>query len=478
MDFGFTLIKNFEEHNCDFSLYANEDDTEAYLVFEVLEKQSWIKEDLLTSYLDQAGVMYGVDSRSLKKIIKKAEKDEITISENYCVAKGQKAVYGKDAYIDFHVDPSEEDPHFDIEDDKTIDYKNNSLISNVSNEQHLATFHDLKTNQNGIDVFGCEIPTVQPKTLKFKVGSGVRMSKNKIIASTYGRFIFEKEELSVDPVYTVRGNVDLTIGNIDFIGKVIIQKDIDDDFSVSAREGIEVGGIIGCSDIISDKELKVQGGLNGKCKSNVRVEGKLSSKYLNEVNIFGKEDIEVRKSIINCEVKTKGKILCERGSIIGGSTCAYKGMDVAVVGSDLGTVTYIISGVDYELEDRILGYEDKLNAIAKEIRHIERIVEPVLANKISLQSLPVDKRKLIQKVLIDFKNYKDDEEKNLKELEAVRRNSVTGGVKEIYVRDVLYSGTHVTIGKCSKRIKITIKGPVFLKEDLANDTIKITYDGQ
>jgi hypothetical protein len=478
MNFGFTLIRDFQESECDISLYANEDDTEAFLIFDKIKLVKNINVNYLEELIEKAGILYGVQKQALKKIIKCIQSESVNPEEKYLIAKGKKAIYGKDAYLEFHVTPSEEDPHFDIEENKTIDYKNNSLISNVSNEQHLATFHDIKTPENGMDVFGCDIPTVEPKLLKFKLGSGVIIEQDKITASTYGRFIYEQGELSVDPLYTVRGDVDLTIGNIDFIGKVIIQKDIVDDFSVSAREGIEVKGIIGAADVESDKDLIVDGGINGKGKGIIKSKGIISSKYLNEVNVFCSKDIEIRKSIINSDVKTKGKIMCLTGSIIGGSTCAYKGIEAGVVGADLGTVTHISAGLDYELEDRIREYEDKLEVIAKELRQIERVVEPVLANKVALNTFPVEKRNLILKVLKSFKVLQTEDARIREKLETINRDSMKGSVNEIRIKDVLYSGTHVTIGKCSKKIKMTIKGPLLLKEDLANDTVKISYDNE
>ena len=145
---------------------------------------------------------------------------------------------------------------------------------------------------------------------------------DRIYSTCSGRFIQEGDTLLVSPVYVVREDVGYRVGNINFIGKVEAQKDILDDFSVFAKEGIEVNGIVGAATIESDGDIILNGGMNGKGKGFLRSQGNVEAKYLNEVTVVSWRDISVQKSIINSIVKTKGKVESQHGSVIGGEVTA------------------------------------------------------------------------------------------------------------------------------------------------------------
>lgn len=472
---GLDIFREFDKDGSHFVLSIDAEQTKVYLqVLKVSEGKSF-DIDFFQSLLDDAGVVYGIDKKVLKEL---SSQEELEASEDefYLVARGKPARHGEDGRLDFLVAPSPEDAHFDEEqlEEEAIDYKNTNLIQNVIKEQHLATIIQPQDPENGVDVFGNTITAREGVPLKIKIGNGVVMDGNKIFSNENGRFVQEGDELSVNNVYVVHGDVDLTIGNINFIGIVNVQKDILDDFSVFGKEGVEVGGIVGAANVESDTFIKLNGGMNGKGRAFSRCQGTVESKYLNEVTSISWGDVMVTKSIMNSIVKTKGKIEVQNGSIIGGEVSALMGIDVGVVGSDLGTMTCIIAGQDYELQDRLKAFESQLLEIGQEVDRIDRIVGPILANRDKLLALPVEKKKALKGLLEQLKRYREEQGRIRIESEALQKQSQQNCVKEIKVRKVLYSGVRVTIGNCKKLIKMEIKGPVRLREDIENDTISIT----
>ncbi len=469
------ILKTIKAEGYEIDLVVDKDETKAYLSFNVIDDPSQLSFDFFGETLEDAGIVYGVDSKALKTLAKHALAGVLKASdENLLVCSGKPAVNGEDGKLIFHVKPSEEDVRFDLDDDEEINYKENDLITNVSTEQHLATIVEAQPPENGMDIYGRTIEAREGQPLKFKSGQGIFTDGNKIFAASHGRFIYENNELSVNAVYNVLGDVDLTIGNITFIGKVTIQKDILDDFFVSGQEGVEVGGVVAAATVESNADIMIGGGVNGKGRAFIKGQGKIESKYFNEVNVVGWKDIVVTKSIMNSIVKTKGKVDVQNGSIIGGETSALMGIDVGIVGSDMGTMTAIIAGQDYELQDRLKAYESQLLEIGQEIDRIDRVIGPILSNKEKLLALPVDKKKHLKSLLEGLKNYREQQARVRSESEALQKSTSDVSVKEIRVRKILYSGVRVTIGNCKKIIKMEIKGPVRLREDLENDTISIT----
>lgn len=472
---GDKLLK--EEQGLDFHLLltADNDNCTAYLEFSRLDPGCEITVDMIESMLDSVGIVYGVDKNNLRDIAERISAGMVEdLSEVFVVASGKQANNGQDGWIEFRVNPSPEQIRLDPDELDRIDYKNTNLIENVRAETDLGTVHQPTEAENGIDIFGNTINASEGNPVKVRLGMNVVMDGDKLFSTASGRFVREGDELSVNPIYHVRGDVDLTIGNINFIGLVQIQKDVFDDFTVVGREGIEIGGIVGAAKLESDKNIIVSGGVNGKGKGYITATGKIESKYFNDVIVVCRSDITISKQIMNSVVKTKGKINIQNGTLLGGEISAQMGIDAGVVGSELGTPTTIIAGQDFELMDRLKAYVARLEEIGKEINRIDRIIGPVLANKNKLLALPTEKKKALKGLLHQMKQMREEKQQILKDRDELQSKIDKSSVKEIYVRKMLYQGVRVYIGKCNRPIKMEIRGPICLREDLENDTISIT----
>jgi uncharacterized protein len=469
------LLKEHLEESFKAILWISEDKTEVYFSFERLEPGVDLSSSALRNILDDAGVVYGVNANAIKNLVEKIGEGSLEPGpETYLVAKGKPVEHGQEGRLEYLVNPSAEAVFFDPDTEDVIDYKSTNLIQNVSEEQHLATIIKPTEPENGMDVFGQAVEAKVGAPVKMKIGTNVVADGDRMYAACNGRFIKDGDYLMVNPVYTVREDVGYRIGNINFIGKVEIQKDILDDFSVFAKAGIEVNGIVGAASVECDGDILMNGGMNGKGKGFVRAQGNVEAKYLNETTVVSWGNITVQKSIINSLVKTKGKVESQHGSIIGGEVMALMGIDISTVGSDLGNITTLVAGQDYELKDKIKTYETQLLEISQEIDRIDRIIGPILADKNKLMSLSVDKKKALKGLLEQLKRYREEQTRARMESEVLQKEATSVSVKEIVVRKILYTGVRVVIGNCKKVIKADIKGPIRLREDLENDTISIT----
>lgn len=480
---GLRTLGEHRDDLCHVELLCNAEETKAYIKLlqmrskgegQTVSKASMMKENLLTM-LGQAGVVAGIDEDACSSLSEQVASGELGPGGGmYLVAKTEAPIHGDDGRFEYAVEPSAEEVYFDVDRREAIDYKNTNLIQNVIEEQLLATVVSPSSGEDGQSLMGNPILARQGLPMKVKLGSNVVLENGQVLSACAGRFIKEGESLAVNPVYVIREDVGLRVGNVNFIGKVEAKKDILDDFSVFAKVGIEVGGTCGAANVESDGDIILQGGVNGKSKGFVRSQGKIESKYLNELTVVAWGDICVTKSVINCLVKTKGKLDATHGNVIGGEVMALMGIDVGSVGSDMGVITTLIVGQDYELSDRKASFEAQLQKIGEEVDHIDRIIGPVLANRDKLMALPLDKKKALKGLLEQVKRYREEQNRICLESEALEAEAAASSVKEIVIRKTLYSGVRVVVGKCKKVIKSEIKGPVLLREDVENDTISIT----
>lgn len=471
------VIKDHQEEFFQILLTANGEGTKVDLTFPRLDPGADLTVAMLREILDDGGIVYGLQTNTLKSVVERVGAGEsIEAEERFVVARAKPAAHAEDGHIDFLVEPSPEEVYFEIDEDDidTIDYKNTNLIQNVTEQQHLATIVQPGESEDGVDVFGERIEGRQGDPIKVKLGPNMLQEEERLYSACNGRFLNENGVLSVSPVYTVRDNVGYRVGNINFLGKVEIQKDVLDDFSVVSENGVEVMGVVQSANVESKGDVIINGGMNGKMKGFLRSEGKVESKYFNDCTVVAWGDIDVQKSIVGSTIKTKGKVEAPHANIRGGEVSALMGIDVGTVGSDLGVITTISAGRDYETEDRIKAYESQLLEISKEIDKIDLTIGPLLSNKSKLMALPVQKKKAIKSLLEELKRYREEQGRLRIESENLQQKVAENCVKEIIVRKLIYSGTRIVIGTCKKVIKMDVKGPVRLREDLENDTISIT----
>jgi uncharacterized protein len=468
------LVASKQEDKVDIDLYVTDDNLAAFIAFERIDSGAITDLGILHTLLEENGIVYGVNLKQLKGLVKLLNGGQIQADgERFVVAEGKSPFHGKDGFLDFHVSPSIKNPKFDVEENEVIDYRNTSLISNVMLEQHLVTLMEAQEPQEGIDIFGVTVSVSEPQPLKYILGQGVFEDGNKIHASVNGMFVYEDNHLSVSPLYEVLGNVDFTVGNINFVGKVTVSKDVLDDFSISGSEGVEVQGVVGAANIESNADVLLVGGINGQNKSFVKAQGNIEAKYLNEIDATTWGDVKVNKSMINSQVKSKGVIDMPDGSIIGGEVYALKGIEVGTLGSDLGILTDVNIGIDYEYEERKKAYEVQLKNIEIEIERIDRNVQPYIVNQQSMKNVSPNKKRLIISMLQKSKTLKEEKKMIFSNLDNIGKKLFSENSAELVVKKMLYSGVKVRVGRFKRTIKMEIKGPIILKEDPENNSVMI-----
>src|SRR6056297_2419159 len=132
-----------------------------------------------------------------------------------------------------------------------MDFHSKNLINNVLRGEKIVTKVEPSEGEAGKDVFGREIEPPTPKEAKLPRAKNTVRKNNSVYAAKDGQIVREGKKISIDPIYQVRGDVDLEEGNIDFVGSVKITGDVREGFKIKASGDIEVGGNVGASDLES-----------------------------------------------------------------------------------------------------------------------------------------------------------------------------------------------------------------------------------
>lgn len=124
-----------------------------------------------------------------------------------------------------------------------IDWFDQGKIESVKPGEVLAYWHPPTEGKPGLNVFGERVETRQPKWAKFTAGPGVKLIENGTIAvaEIAGRPTIEWGQICVKPELVISSDVDITTGNIEFTGDVLVSGDVRESLEIKAGGIVQIG---------------------------------------------------------------------------------------------------------------------------------------------------------------------------------------------------------------------------------------------
>ncbi len=256
-----------------------------------------------------------------------------------------------------------------------IDFKEISPFVMVQKGDLLALRVPDAHGSHGIDVLGREIPFPTQKTTDWVPGPNVVDTPVGYEAGVDGRLILELPNFSVNPILELPEGIDYHTGNIQFHGEVIIHKKVASGFS------IEAGGSLTCQDTLDAFLVKVggdlttPGGIIGNGAGRIETGGIVSAKFLEHVYLTGQNNVLAETCVLNCIVKTRGKlILGEKGILAGGQIHALHGVDLFQIGTATGPRTEIFVGLDFQGMERILWIRERSKELHSQLKKVDAAI--------------------------------------------------------------------------------------------------------
>lgn len=342
----------------------------------------------------------------------------------FLIARGKQASRGPDGWFEFAVRTADAEAEYLSDARGTVDLRTRHTFSNIEPGMLIGTIHPPEVGEPGHTVTGLPIPALQGEPLQLIAGEGVEIrEENQVFALRSGRAVFEDNRLSISDEYIIGGDLDLSVGNIDFQGFVEIKGDVLDDFSVRASKGIKVNGSVGTSRLESEGSVQI-GSMSGGAESLVRCGGDLIAKHLNGVTVEALGNVLVSSEIRNSLVKSGGRVSVDRGTIAGGTTIALEGIEARQVGTPSGLATRLIAGVYFPDEDLLDNLRRSLQGIEQQLERVSNTLGPTrrqiptnsalqdaLAVRIRVLSQRLDKLKIVQQSLSEqITNFKRQEQ--------------------------------------------------------------------
>ncbi len=400
--------------------------------------------------IHKAGIKHGIEDETLNQITCSRQ-----FHYKYVIASGKKPIDGEDAKIELMFDkdrlysnkPKEKE-------DGTVDFKNLDMVYNVHQSDVLAVKTPAKDGMDGCNVLGQVVKAKKGKDVRLPQGKNTYLSNTELelLATIDGQLEYDNNSIYVSPIYTVKGNVDASVGNIDFLGSVVVNRNVLSGFTIKAQGNVEVRGSVEDAIIIAGGNIILAYGIQGMGNSRLEAGGNIIAKFVQNSTLQAGGDI-IAEAIMHSKVQAGNciKVDMGKGSIVGGESAAVNMISAKTIGSVMGAPTSIqigISGESYDqYKDLAKSYEAKKQEFKKVTQAIEFLIE-----KSKQESLSKDKLIMLKK-LMDNRPILEDELNKKKEeyakLAQMVRDVNSGLIK---VRETLYCGTKITIGNIIKYV--------------------------
>ena len=343
------------------------DSMEAYVMLITPDDGGEYTIESLQKALDDRGVKYGIDEAALTELI-----DEKKYGVETLVAQGTEPVDGKDGYYDYNFNCNFDKKPL-MRPDGTVDYWSVKSIESVVQDQVIAEYHPCVEGMDGKTVTGKPIPAKRGREQLPLKGKGFeRRDDNTYVALMSGKIETQNDRVVILPVHELSGNADLSSGNIDFHGDVVIHGSVESGVIVKASGTITVDGIVEACTLEAGKDIILRSGMLGGNKASVKTKGSITAKFFEFTRIECAGDIRA-DVLMDCQVQCFGKIIMngKRGSIIGGLTHGVCGIEVTTLGNDAEKKTVIMAGASPEGYAKLRQLEKTIQELSQGLAQIE-----------------------------------------------------------------------------------------------------------
>lgn len=353
----------------DINIRISHDEMEAFLTLSPLAEGLDYKKSEVMSALYDKGVKFGIDEDRIDTLIREREYGrEVLIAQGTMPQDGVDGFFQYNFNVDFSGKPK-------IRPDGSVDYWSIHAVETVEAGQVIAVYHEPIPGNNGMNVYGKVITCKRGRPLPPLTGKGFEHSEDNrtYTASITGKIDYNNNRIQILPIYEIYGNVDLTTGNIDFRGDVLVHGNVTSGTCITATGSVTIDGTAEACRIEAGKDVILRGGFLGGYKGTVKTKGNLTAKFMEYANVEAEGYVEAT-SALNCNISSHDKIYMtgKGAAIVGGRVYATRGIECLTIGNDNEVRTEVCVGV---LKETLAKYLEVENLIKKDDEILDKITQ-------------------------------------------------------------------------------------------------------
>ena len=413
--------------------------------------------DDLLEEIKKNGVVFGLNYEAVKKAY------DCPGFRVVC-ALGEQPINGENAYIKYHVNMDKNGRPSEFA-DGSVDFKTLNLFTMVQEGDLLAEKVPATLSRPGMDVLGNEINGKQGKDIPIPIGKNVQVVNGiTLVAMIAGQLLIVNNKLNVVPVIEIKEDVDVSTGNIEFMGDVIIRGSVQPGFTVKADGNVEIYGSIS-GGIVEGKNIIIKMGIQGMHRGYVKAKENVIAKFIENATVHAGMDIMVSDVVLHSQISAGKKILVEgrRGLIVGGTVMAGEEIRAKVVGTHMNTVTSLEVGVNPMLREEYRHVRTEIKTVEINLDKAKKALS--MLKSMEQSTMSADKREMLLK-LTKAQFHLVGQGETMRNRMAVIQCELAGMLEgRIKVADVIYPGVRVVVGTLIKPIGEILKFTSLYAED-------------
>jgi uncharacterized protein (DUF342 family) len=412
----------------------------------------------LTEIVREAGVVYGLQGDVLARIV-----SEGFDGEPLDIAVGDPGVPGKDGRVEYKFKVDAATPHAGSGEDAAYVPR---VITSVAAGQALAVQIQPEPGMPGLSVTGMPVAVKQGKVVRLIPGPQTKLSEDleSLVAAVDGCPIRRPDgSVEVQPVVTLPGNLDYSIGAVDFIGSLVVRGNVVGDAVIKVRGSVEVKGNVEDATIEAGGDITIQQGFSGHGKGKVHAGGNVSVLYVMNQTVIAAKDIMIGRECLNATIDAGGKIHAPRALIAGGKLDAVQEVEVGDIGTMDISSAKIRVGRHSRLLEHLAQVDKDIKQVDRQIVEVKEAVYKLVKFKVDTGSLPPDKELLLSKLQEAQKLLPQRAEALKTEKTGLEAELQKKSDSRIVVRGTVHKDTMVEVNGVRKFIESAIEGVIFVE---------------
>jgi len=325
--------------------------------------------EAITQILGKHDVTNGVDRAKIAEILAHPIEDWVE------VARGQEPIDGTDADVECLVQ-LEDLVLPQPADDGTVDFRDRGRLPEVQQGTALYVRHPGVEAVDGKDLAGRTVPAKRGKDAKLSPPTGCRLradDPNTVEAAVNGYLYRGRDaRIHVGHVFQVKGDLDLSIGNIKYHGAVEIGGNVPAGFQIQAGGDVVIQGTAESANISSTEGLiQVRGGVFG---GELHAATDIHVAFAHDAILECGGVLEPGKYLQHCTVRCPVLKFARGGVLVGGRTLVSKELEVEILGTSAGTPTIVKLAIPEEEDAR--EELERMSAEEKKLAPLREILEP------------------------------------------------------------------------------------------------------
>lgn len=238
-------LKDFnEKHMCSL-------ETE---IIESIEPQTFTYREV-EQEIHEKNITFGIIEKNIESNLKSG-------CLHILIAKGTEVMNGRDDSINVKFDADFKIPRLEEDDNGNVDFKSIGSIDGVNDGDIIAEKIEGYEGTDGKNIFGQIVKAKPMKKLKLKSGVGCTIKDDKAVVSIIsGKPCIKNNVFYVYKVHEIAKDVDISTGNIKFIGDIIVYGSVKEGMELSSGNSTVIYKDVERANILSGGDVTVGGNI-------------------------------------------------------------------------------------------------------------------------------------------------------------------------------------------------------------------------